>query len=197
LLLDHLVNGRPSRRPGFPSGNRRGGAPQGAYRCAGDDKWVVVSCTTDDHWRAFVTAVGDPKWASSYGALADRVARADELDAQVEQWTSSRDRYDVMSLLQAHGVPAGAVQDSRDRLLTDPQLAARGHFTRGLAHPDVQRDVPLEGVPVHMSATPQRTGGVIDRAPPSLGGDTAEVLGSLLEMSADDLAALDADGVLA
>jgi crotonobetainyl-CoA:carnitine CoA-transferase CaiB-like acyl-CoA transferase len=197
LILDHLVNGRASRRPGFPPGNRRGGAPQGAYRCAGDDAWVVISCTTDDHWTGFVRALDDPAWAAAYPTLESRLADLDALDAHVTEWAATRDRYDVMGLLQSNGVPAGAVQDSRDRLERDPQLAARGHFTRGLPHREVRRDVPLEGVPVRMSATPPLTGGAIHRAPPALGEDTAEVLTQLLGMDRDEVASLMADGVLA
>src|SRR5581483_7660829 len=80
-LLDFAVNGtRYEAR-----GNRRGGAPQGAYRCQGDDAWVVISCSTDAHWRAFADAIGAPAWTGDerFATLANRVARADELDALV------------------------------------------------------------------------------------------------------------------
>lgn len=202
VILDALVNGRPSRRPGFPPGNRRlhpAGSPQGAYRCAGDDKWVVISCTTDAHWSGFVAALGSPDWTSDarFATVADRVANADELDKRVEEWTRTQDRYDAMHLLQRHGVPAGAVQDSRDRLEHDPQLAARGHFTTWPHRENGAESLPLEGVPFRMSATPPSTGGVIRRGPPCLGEDTETVLTSLLGMSADEVRALTIDGVLA
>jgi crotonobetainyl-CoA:carnitine CoA-transferase CaiB-like acyl-CoA transferase len=53
LLLDAMLNGRPARRPGFPTGNRRAhppSAPGGAYRAAGTDAWVVISCRTEPLW---------------------------------------------------------------------------------------------------------------------------------------------------
>jgi crotonobetainyl-CoA:carnitine CoA-transferase CaiB-like acyl-CoA transferase len=198
LLLDAAVNGRPSRRSGFPSGNRRRHppkAPSGAYRAAGDDRWVVVSCRTEEHWRGLVAAMDTPPWTADprFATLAGRVEHADELDALVEAWTSGRERYQVMELLQHAGVPAGVVQDAADRLERDPQLAARGHFTM-LGNAEVD-ELPLEGVPFRMSATPPHTGGRLRRGPPCLGEDTAAVLGAVLGLDAPAIAALDAEGV--
>jgi crotonobetainyl-CoA:carnitine CoA-transferase CaiB-like acyl-CoA transferase len=199
LLLDAMLNRRPSRRPGFPTGNRRSdpaGAPSGAYRAQGDDRWVVVSCRTEEHWAGLVSAMESPAWADEprFATVAARVEHADDLDAHIEAWTSERDRYDVMELLQRSGVPAGAVQDAADRLERDPQLAARGHYTM-LGNAEVD-ELPLEGVPFWMSATPPHTGGRLHRGPPCLGEDTEAVLGEVLGMSADAVAALAAEGVL-
>jgi len=199
LLLDAMMNGRPSRRPGFPSGNRRAhppSAPSGAYRAVGDDRWVVISCRRDEHWAALVSALGQPPWTADprFATMAGRVEHADELDAHLERWTSGRDRYDTMHLLQAAGVPAGAVQDAADRLEHDPQLAARGHFTM-LGNAEVA-DLPLEGVPFRMSATAPHTGGRLRRGPPCLGEDTAAVLQEVLGLDPEAVAALDAAGAL-
>ncbi len=199
LLLDAMLNHRPSRRPGFPTGNRRAhppSSPSGAYRARGDDKWVVVSCRTDQQWEALVQAMGRPQWADDarFATVAGRVENADDLDAKLEAWTSERDRYEVMELLQRSGVPAGAVQDAADRLERDPQLAARGHYTM-LGNDEVDA-MPLEGVPFRMSTTPPHTGGLLHRGPPCLGEDNRSVLGEVLGMSADDVAALTAEGAL-
>jgi crotonobetainyl-CoA:carnitine CoA-transferase CaiB-like acyl-CoA transferase len=196
LLLDKTVNGRSSRRPGFPPGNRRGGAPQGAYRAQGDDRWVVISCSTEEHWRNFVRALGDPDWAADprFATLTSRVEHADALDALVEAWTVERDRYDVMELLQHAGVPAGAVQDAADRVERDPQLAARGHFTT-LRSTEVG-ELPLEGVPFDLSATPPHTGGRIRRGPPDLGEDCDEILREVLGLPDDEITRLHESGAL-
>ncbi len=199
LLLDAMLNGRPSRRPGFPTGNRRAQppcAPSGAYRARGDDKWVVVSCRTDEQWDALVGAMGNPQWCAEprFATMEARVEHADDLDGHVEAWTCERDRYEVMELLQRSGVPAGAVQDAADRLERDPQLAARGHYTM-LGNSEVD-PLPLEGVPFRMSATPPHTGGVLHRGPPCLGEDNDTVLGEVLGMSAAQVGALEAEGAL-
>jgi crotonobetainyl-CoA:carnitine CoA-transferase CaiB-like acyl-CoA transferase len=157
---------------------------------------VVVSCRTDGQWAALVRAMGSPPWALDprFATAAGRVEHADELDVGIEAWTAPRDRYDVMGLLQRSGVPAGVVQDAADRLERDPQLAARGHYTR-LGNAEVD-ELPLEGVPFRMSATPTHTGGRLRRGPPCLGEDNEAVLGELLGMTAEDVAALAAEGVL-
>lgn len=196
LVLDRNVNGRTSRRAGFPPGNRRGGAPQGAYRALGDDRWVVISCSTEDHWRAFVAALDQPAWTDDerFATLAGRVEHADDLDRHVEAWTRTRDRYDVMELLQGAGVPAGAVQDAADRVERDPQLAARRHFTR-LVSTEVG-ELPLEGVPFELSATPPDTGGTIHRGPPDLDEDREYVLREVLGLPVDEVVRLADAGVL-
>jgi crotonobetainyl-CoA:carnitine CoA-transferase CaiB-like acyl-CoA transferase len=199
LLLDALLNGRPARRPGFPTGNRRlypPTSPGGAYRTAGVDTWIVISCRTEAQWQALVTVLGRPAWTDDprFATLAGRVEHADDLDALLGSWTAQHERYQLMDTLQAAGVPAGVVQDAADRLERDPQLAARGHFT-ALSNAEVG-PLPLEGVPFRMSATPPKTGGVIDRGPPLLGGDNEVVLGELLGMTPDDVGRLADEGVL-
>ena len=199
ILLDALVNDRPARRAGFPTGNRRHhppSSPGGAYRARGDDKWVVVSCRTEAQWESFVGVIGSPSWCADprFSTLALRVANADALDSLVETWTCERDRYEIMDLLQSAGVPAGAVQDAGDRLERDPQLRARGHFTM-LGNSDVE-PLPLEGVPFRMSVTPPETGGAIRRGPPLLGEDTDSLLSSLLGLRTFEIESLREEGAL-
>jgi crotonobetainyl-CoA:carnitine CoA-transferase CaiB-like acyl-CoA transferase len=197
LLFDALVNGRPARRPGFPTGNRRPtSAPGGAYRAAGDDRWVVISCRTDDQWRSLLAAMGDPLWGADrrFATFAGRQEHADDLDARIGQWTEQHDRYELMALLQGAGVPAGVVQDAADRLERDPQLAARRHFT--MLGNDEVAPLPLEGVPVKMSVTAPHTGGLRHRGPPTLGQDTDAVLSELLGMEQGEIEALRAHGAL-
>src|SRR4051812_4530491 len=52
-LLDVTVNGRPGRRPGFPTGNRLEhelAAPHGVYPSAGEDRWVAITVFDDAEW---------------------------------------------------------------------------------------------------------------------------------------------------
>lgn len=131
VLLDHLANGtRPE-----PVGNRHpygAAVPHGIYRSAGEDKWVAISCEDDLQWRHLCGAIGQPFLAIDprFATLESRLEHQDEVDALVEAWTSSRDRYDAMHALQVAGVPAGAVQNAQDLLENDPQMAARRYFGR-------------------------------------------------------------------
>ena len=136
-----------------------------------------------------------PRWADdpSFANLADRVRHADALDGHIAAWTSTRDRYHVMELLQAVRVPAGVVQDAADRLERDPQLKARGHFTP-LGNGEVE-EMPLEGLPAHLSVTGATPGG-LRRGPPTLGEDNEYVLGEILGKTGYEIRSLEKDGVL-
>ena len=59
-MLDYQVNGRRTRRPDFPPGNRAvfpQVAPHNTYRCAGNDRvgqywWVFIACETQAQFEA-------------------------------------------------------------------------------------------------------------------------------------------------
>ena len=75
-LLDRSVNGRIWER----DGNRDlVFAPQGVYRCSGDDNWVAVACTSDEAWAALAGVIGRADLAGL--TRAERHARHDELVA--------------------------------------------------------------------------------------------------------------------
>ena len=47
-------------------GNRRDdGAPWGAYQCAGEQQWCVITVRDDDEWQRLVDALDAPAWAQS------------------------------------------------------------------------------------------------------------------------------------
>jgi crotonobetainyl-CoA:carnitine CoA-transferase CaiB-like acyl-CoA transferase len=105
--------------------------PQGCYRVAGDDRWIVISAGSDEQWSALASLIGAPELAAL--TTTERRVRHDELDARIATWTAGMDGRNAWDALQAVGVPACPVLDTRD-LLEDPHLAARG-FWHSLAHP--------------------------------------------------------------
>ena len=139
--IDFRVSGRTVSRQGNRSATA---APHGAYPCQGDDQWCAIAVENDDQWEALRRALGDPDWAqdSRFQTGQGRLAHQDEIDRNLDQWTSSRPPKEVMDLLQLEGVPAGVVQRSSD-LLQDPQLAHRGFF-RYMDHPEMG-NIPYTG----------------------------------------------------
>ena len=183
LVLDMSVNGAAAAST--RAGNRLpygGGAPHGAYRCQGEDRWVAITVFTDDEWRAFVDAMGWPQWAEDQRfATADaRCRNADALDAFVASWTVQHTAEDVMSRLQAVGVAAGVVQTGED-LSRDPQLKERGFFRRVPDHQGEYRTI--ESAPYKLSRTP----GSVARGAPAFAADMTYVLRELLGMSDDEV----------
>lgn len=188
-LLEYQMNGRPPERTGDRSNHA---APQGAYRCSGDDRWAVISCTSDDEFRRLADAIGHAEWTddSRFADVEGRKQHHDELDAGITAWTSQRDHYDVMHTLQGAGVKAAAVLDGKE-ILFDPQFKERNHF-------DVI-DQPLLGkrpVQRHLAAKFTRFEAKPRRAAPTLGEHNDEVLREV-GYSDEEIAKLREDGVIA
>ncbi len=87
-ILDHTVNGRMTPPPGNRSPNRPA-APYGIYPCQGEDRWIAISVFTEDEWRSFARALGNPAWTehSHFTDLTSRLLHQDELDGNVAEWT--------------------------------------------------------------------------------------------------------------
>ena len=183
LTLDMSVNGsaavstRTGNRPAYG-----GGAPHGAYRCRGEDRWVAITIFSDEEWRAFVKALGDPQWAADprFDSGDARERNVDALDVLVNSWTAQHTAEEVMALLQSAGVAAGVVQAGED-LSRDTQLKERGFFRRV---PDHQGELrTIESAPYKMSRTP----GSVTRGAPAFAADMTYVLRELLGMSDDEV----------
>jgi crotonobetainyl-CoA:carnitine CoA-transferase CaiB-like acyl-CoA transferase len=188
-LLDTLVNGRPSRRPDYPRGNRiehPAAAPHGVYPASGDDEWIAIAVFDDATWAALVSQMGNPAWATApeLATVGGRLASQDEIDARLGAWTKNFAKHDLMHQLQAAGIPAGAVQNSRDLVEVDPQIAERGTFFE-LDHPVIGPAL-FEGQPMKFSRLQQDNW----RSAPLLGEDNDYVFGDLLGLSADEIADL-------
>ena len=166
-----------------PRGNRhRFHAPQGCYPCAGDDRWIALTITSDGEWRNLCDLAG---FESALGemTLPQRYARSPELDERIAAWTCARDRGELEAQLQARGVAAAAVNDARD-LVENAHLRARDYFA-DIVHPDAGRHL-FPGLPIKLSETPARYA----RPAPGLGQHNREVLQAMLGISDDELALL-------
>jgi len=195
VMLEVTVNGRATRGPCYPAGNRLEhppAAPHGVYPASGEDRWVAIAVFNDEEWSRFADAIGRPAWTADerFASQRSRWENQDALDEAVATWTSQRDRYEATKLLQEAGVRAGAVQNAQDLNETDPQLAHRGVFFQ-MDHP-VIGEARFEGVPVHfdgIAADNWRSG-------PLLGEDNEYVFKELLGVADDEFAELTASGVI-
>lgn len=195
VLLDVAVNGRTTRRPDFPTGNRLewpDAAPHGVYPAAGDDRWVAIAVFDDAQWAGLVAAMGSPAWAAGerFADQPSRFANQDELDRQLSAWTRERDGHETTALLQARGVPAGAVQDASDLNERDPQVAAREVFFE-MDHP-VIGPARFDGTGIRFSSTaPDHW-----RSAPLLGEDNEHVCKQIVGLGDDEYDGLVAEGVV-
>jgi benzylsuccinate CoA-transferase BbsF subunit len=104
-------------------------APHHVYPCQGDDRWIAITVCTDDEWQRLRAVMAEPPWAmeARFETALGRWQHRGELDEHIGQWTATHDNTALMDLLQAHGVPAGAVFTARD-LVANAHLRERGYF---------------------------------------------------------------------
>ena len=194
-VLEWSANGRTWARYGNRSPYKPA-APHGAYRCAGDDRWIAIACFDETEWRSLVAQPGleELEADSRFGTLEARLRNQDALDEVIDRWTTNRDAFELMYALQAAGIPAGVCQTAGDRCDSDPQLAAREWLTE-VTGTKIGR-WPVVEMPAKLSATPAYAGGVIDRGAPCYGEDNHFVLSELLGISEPEIAELAEEGVI-
>jgi benzylsuccinate CoA-transferase BbsF subunit len=134
-----------------PTGNRhRRLAPQGVYRCAGDDRWLAISVVDQESWAGLCNAAGfESDWLR--WTEAERRAASELIDQRLTAWTAAATPEDLMVRLQAASVPAAAVQDAA-RVMADPHHADRAFFV-DITHP-VAGTHSWPRVPIRLTETP-------------------------------------------
>jgi crotonobetainyl-CoA:carnitine CoA-transferase CaiB-like acyl-CoA transferase len=197
-ILDRAVNGRRYRRAETPRSNRSTAppaAPHGVYRCLVEEAWVAIAVCDDRQWRALCRVMGDPEWTRSadFATLESRLRNQERLDREIESWTRGRERYEVMHALLEAGVPAGVVQNARDRVERDEQLHVRGYLTK-LPNSETGEWF-AEELPFRMSRTPPAAGGRIGRGAPSIGEDNLEVYERLLGLGQAEILRAEDEGL--
>jgi benzylsuccinate CoA-transferase BbsF subunit len=189
LLLDYTVNGRVAHRMGNRSPYA---APHGAYPCRGHDRWCAIAVLSDGEWGSFCHAIGDPQWAKDrhFATVLARKQNEDELDTLVGEWTCRLTAHEVMTTMQAAGVPAGVVQ-TEEEVCEDPQLNYRHHFWR-LKHPVIGEHL-YEEEAFRLSRTPAE----LKMPGPCLGEHNEYVCRKILGMSDEEFLELLSAGALA
>ena len=181
LIGEHLLEYAINNTHVQPMGNRhRRFAPQGCYRCRGEDKWVTLTVRSDREWERFCEALDRPEWKTDerFSSAVARRANHDELDRLIEEWTATRPHYEAMHILQSQRIPSGAVLDVAD-LAGDEHLRSRGYFTNNVDGSDKL----FMGLPFRMS----RGGGKIRWRGPDLGEHNSQVLRERLGRSEDEI----------
>jgi crotonobetainyl-CoA:carnitine CoA-transferase CaiB-like acyl-CoA transferase len=183
ILLDYEINGRIPERAGNTDVNM---APHGVYPAAEPDTWVAIACENDEQWQNLAAMIGRAELADL--TTPERLNRRQELDAVLTRWTGRRGQFDAQQELQSVGVPAHAVQNSRE-CRSDPQLISLGHFVTtdhaGLG------PVELEGTRIYLADTPAETGPA-----PTLGQHVLPVLETILGYDQDRITELLVSGAM-
>lgn len=161
-----------------------GVAPSNVYPTA-DGTELLIAANADAVFGRLCRAMGRPQLASDerFATHVARGANMAELDALIAEWTGAHPAEEALSLLAAHGVPAGRIYTAAD-MATDPHYLAREMVVRRRAR--TGHEVPMTGVVPKFSRTP---GGVVDTGP-TLGEHTRAVLSQLAGVDGEELSRL-------
>lgn len=159
-------------------------APIGAFACI--DGQIFLAVRRDGEWRglAALLAMGGD-WTRETRKAQDR-----EIAARIGAWCTRRTAFAAAEALQAAGVPAAPILDLGQ--VTALDIVRHRRLLRDVRHPDYGT-IPLIASPIARAEGP---GDGIRWPAPTLGADTAEVLGSVIDRAAE-LPALRARKVVA
>jgi crotonobetainyl-CoA:carnitine CoA-transferase CaiB-like acyl-CoA transferase len=164
----------------------------GVFRAQDGD--LVIAAQVDDAWKRFAQVVsntgGPAGWDADerFHTAAGRNANRLEILPIVKAWVAQKNVADVLAKLDAIDVPCAKVQRI-DEVLEDPQIKARGMVIEQ-DHPALGK-IKLPNLPFHFSGCDT----TVTQVAPDLGQHNAEIAHSL-GFSDDDIAAMQADGVL-
>lgn len=155
----------------------RATAPSEAYPCKGggpnDYCFIYSTRAKDTQWQKLLVVMGredvkdDPRFASPTLRYDNRVA----VDEIVSNWTRQYDKWEVMRIVQAGGMPAGAVLDTME-LSQHPVMRERGQFI-SMVDP-VQGPYEMVTCPIRLSDST-----VPVAAAPKLGEHSQDIYGQV------------------
>jgi len=166
--------------------------PFGVFESA--DGHVAICAPTEHFARGVFDAIGHPEFAADprFATRDARVAHDDEMNAAVEAFTRTKPTAALVSLLEAHGVPAAAVR-APAAAVRDPRVRERGE-TVSLEHPEFGHVADVIGMGVPITFSDASVG--FNRPAPAVGQDNALVYGGWLEYGDARVDALRAAGVI-
>jgi|SRR2546428_5656626 len=138
------------------------------------DDLIFIAAGTDKFWRMLCEEIGVPELGTDprYDTNSKRSGRREELTGTLQPIFGKRTSAEWEALLVAKGVPCASVKNYME-FFADPQVTAM-EMNPIIEHPLIGR-LRLIGVPVNF----EKTSGSIQRAAPTLGEHTEEILREL------------------
>ncbi|MGF6096898.1 CaiB/BaiF CoA transferase family protein [Pseudomonas sp. 18175] len=186
LVPEYDMLGHVRERSG---GALPGIAPSNTYLTA-DGAYVVIAGNSDPIYKRLMTTIGraDLAEAPEFAHNDGRAAKSGLLDAAITHWTSSLPIDQVLSALEAAGVPAGRIYSVAD-IVSDPHYQAREMLLDAQLPGGVS--VKMPGIVPKLSETP----GGVNWQGPTLGQHTDAILDGL-GLTGADIQRLKTSGVV-
>ena len=185
-FLEYTTLGRVRER----TGNRSSyAAPQGVFPCQSipldgkmEDRWCAISIGNDEEWKHLCQEMGRADLADDPRFSTFKIRKKNEAEAEeiIGAWTAGQMAEDVLLRLPGAGVGAGVVQNGKDLLTADPQMAFSGHYPK-VQHAETGEST-YDGPPFTLSECPLEV-----RPGPLLGEHNDYVFQQLLGLTEDDV----------
>ncbi|MDR3400514.1 MAG: formyl-CoA transferase [Pandoraea sp.] len=170
-------------RAGNASG---GGQPGWILKCQGwetDPNAYIYFITQAPVWGSICKVIGKPEWVEhpEYATPRARLPRLREIFDTIEQWTMTKTKFEVMTILNEYDIPCGPILSMKE-IAEDMSLRETGTIVE-VDHPKRGKYLTV-GNPIKLSDSPTH----VERSP-LLGEHTDDVL-SEFGYSSQQIAAL-------
>jgi formyl-CoA transferase len=177
-------------RAGNDSG---GGQPGRILKCKGwetDPNAYTYFITQAAVWEKICDLIGAPEWKTrpGYAKPHERLDKLNEIFGRIEQWTMTKDKFEVMDICNPYDIPVGPILSMKE-IAEDEGLRATGTIVE-VDHP-IRGKYLTVGNPIKMSDSPSE----VTRSP-LLGEHTAEILRDVLGYSSAEIARIGASGAV-
>jgi formyl-CoA transferase len=199
-----LAHGPLQEYPQYPNGTfgaavpRAGNASGGGHpgwivRCRGwetDPDAYIYVITQAQAFPALARVIGHEEWLDDpeWNTPEARLPRLGQVFAEIEKWTMTRDKMEIMATLNPLNVPCGPILSMRE-LAEEPALRATGTVVE-VEHPERGKYLTV-GNPIKLSDSPADV-----RRSPLLGEHTVEILRDVLGLGEDEIEAARQQGAI-
>jgi formyl-CoA transferase len=182
--------GKAVPRSGNDSG---GGQPGWILKCKGwetDPDAYIYFITQAPVWEAICDLIGKPEWKTDadYAKPPARLPRLKHIFETIEQWTMTKDKFEVMTICNEYDIPVGPILSMKE-IAEEPSLRRTGTVVE-VDHPTRGKYLTV-GNPVKMSDSITE----VQRSP-LLGEHTDEILRDALGFSAAEIAEIKDSGAI-
>ncbi len=182
--------GDATPRAGNDSG---GGQPGRILKCIGwekDPNSYTYFITQAAAWPKICEVIGKPEWKDNpdYATPPARLPRLNEVFDEIEKWTLTKTKYEVMDICNPLDIPVGPILSMKE-LAAEPSLRETGTIVE-VDHPERGKYLTV-GCPIKLSDSKVE----VTRSP-LLGEHTDEILADVLEYSADEIAEIRESGAI-
>ncbi len=200
-----LAHGPLTEYPQYPDGEFGDAVPRAGNSSGGGQPGWIVKCkgweTDPDSYIYVITqaaafaglakAVGHEEWLEEdheWSTPKGRLPHLDQVFDEIEKWTMTKGKYEVMEILNPLNVPCGPILSMKE-LAEEPSLRETGTIVE-VDHPERGKYLTV-GNPVKLSESPVE----VERSP-LLGEHTDEILREACGMSAGEIEAAKAEGAV-